>query len=119
MDNQIVGGETVRPKRDRMPVLRISEMYYIAAEYLKAVDAPEALNMLNIVREYRGLVEKLIDVNPIAIQNEILKEYQREFLGEGQLFYYHKRLGTKNIATANAKYTLPMPDDEIDLGQRN
>ena len=119
MDNQIVGGETVRPKRDRMPVLRISEMYYIAAEYLKAVDAPEALNMLNIVREHRGLVEKLIDVNPIAIQNEILKEYQREFLGEGQLFYYHKRLGTKNIATANAKYTLPMADDEIDLGQRN
>lgn len=119
MDNQVIGGEKVRPKRDRMPVLRISEMFYIAAEYLKTVDPQSALDMLNEVREHRGLVEKLTNTDPVAIQNEILKEYQREFLGEGQLFYYHKRMGTKRIDVANAIYKLPMPDDEIDLGQRN
>ncbi len=119
MDNQVVGGEMIRPKRNRMPVLRISEMFYIAAEYLKTIEPQGALDMLNEVRRHRGLVEELTDTDPIAIQNEILKEYQREFLGEGQLFYYHKRMGTGRIDVANAVYKLPMPDDEIDLGQRN
>ncbi len=39
-------------------------------------------------------------------------------IGEGQVFFYHKRMNTKMIATANAVYVLPMPDDEINLGQR-
>ena len=118
MDNQTVSGEIVRPKRNRMPVLRVSEMYYIAAEYLKTVDAEEALEMLNTVRRHRGLADDLTDADPVQIHAEILKEYEREFLGEGQLFYYHKRMKTARIATANAVYKLPMPDDELDLGQR-
>lgn len=118
MDNQVISGQTVRPKRDRMPVIRVTEMYYIAAEYLKDVNPALALDQLNTVRKMRGITEKLTNTDPQDIQNEILKEYQREFLGEGQLFYYHKRLGTVRIATTDAVYKLPMPDDEIDLGQR-
>lgn len=119
MDNQLISGQTVRPKRDRMPILRITEMYYIAAEHLKTVNPSLALEQLNTVRKMRGIVDKLTNTDPVDIQNEILKEYQREFLGEGQLFYYHKRMGTVRIETANAVYKLPMPDDEIDLGQRD
>lgn len=118
MDNQNVNGTVIRPKRDRMPVIRISEMYYIAAEYLKTTNPASALDHLNTVRKMRGVVEKLTNTDPENIQQEIQKEYEREFLGEGQLFYYHKRMGTTTIATANAVYKLPMPDDEIDLGQR-
>ena len=81
-------------------------------------DPQGALDKLNLVRKMRGLTEPLTDLNPDAIQQEIQKEYEREFLGEGQLFFYHKRQGTKNIATANAVYKLPMPDLEIDLGER-
>lgn len=118
MDNQTVGGSTVRPKRDRMPAIRISEMYYIAAECLKVKDAGEALELLNTVRKMRGITDKLTGTDADKIQAEILMEYQREFLGEGQVFFYHKRKGTKRINTADAVYKFPMPDLEIDLGQR-
>ena len=53
-----------------------------------------------------------------GLQQELEKEYYREFIGEGQVFFYHKRKNTKMIANAHAVYELPMPDDEIDLGQR-
>ncbi|MEG2276830.1 MAG: RagB/SusD family nutrient uptake outer membrane protein [Odoribacter sp.] len=119
MDNQTIGGSVVRPKRNRMPSIRISEMYYIAAECNKTANPALALEDLNKVRKMRGLTEKLTNTDPIEIQKEILKEYQREFLGEGQLFFYHKRMETKKIATANAVYKLPMPDAEIDLGERD
>lgn len=117
IDKQLVNG-VMLPKRDRMPMLRISEMYYIAAEYLVTTDAAAALDKLNKVREMRGVTDKLTDVNPAAVAAAILKEYQGELLGEGQLFFYHKRKNTENIATAKAKYVLPMPDQEIDLGER-
>ena len=116
-DKKTVDG-IVLPKRDRMPMIRISEMYYIVAESMKISDPQGALDKLNLVRKMRGLTELLADLNPDAIQQEIQKEYEREFLGEGQLFFFHKRQGTRNIATANAVYKLPIPDLEIDLGER-
>ena len=54
---------------------------------------------------------------------EIHKEYKKEFVSEGQLFYFYKRLGYAAIpgsaAVANTKvYKLPIPDVEIDFGGR-
>lgn len=117
MDKKTVDG-VVFPKRDRVPAIRVVEMYYIAAEYLKTVDPASALDKLNTVRRMRGLTTTLENTDPEVIQQEIQKEYERELLGEGQVFFYHKRMGTKMIAVSNAKYVLPMPDQEIDLGQR-
>lgn len=119
MESQYVSGiGLVRPKRDRLPSLRIAEMYYIAAECLKDSDAQEALAMLNEVRVHRGLF-KLTGSD--MLQAEIQAEYELELVGEGQMFFYHKRKGTKQIApkAAEAVYVFAMPDDEIDLGQRN
>lgn len=118
MESQFVNGMgLVKPKRDRMPSLRVTEMYYIAAECLKSTNLGEAGNMLNVVRLNRGLTE-LPDMDKEALQNELEKEYYREFIGEGQVFFYHKRMGTKIIDRANAVYVFPMPDVEVDLGQR-
>jgi hypothetical protein len=120
MPSQQVSGVTTRPERDRIPVIRITEIYYIAAESLIGVDNSEALSLLNEVRTHRGITA--LPDTPIPadmeIQEEILKEYQREFLGEGQLFFYHKRLNTTYINTANADYILPLPSSEWDLGMR-
>ena len=107
----------VTPKRNRMPAIRIAEMYYIAAEALKESNIGEALEMLNTLRVHRGLM-KLENLDKDQLQEELGREYYREFIGEGQVFFYHKRMNTSIIATANAVYVLPMPDDEIDLGQR-
>ena len=43
---------------------------------------------LNKIRAYRGL-KALTDDS--TLQNEIYKEYCKEFLNEGQMFYYYKR----------------------------
>lgn len=91
-------------------------MYYIAAECLKDSDPQEALKQLNTVRAHRGLTD-FTDAS--QIQATIQAEYEQELVGEGQMFFYHKRMGTKKIATANAVYVFAMPDDEIDLGQRD
>ena len=113
----VAGQGQVSPKRNRMPAIRIAEMYYIAAEVLKETDMPAALELLNTLRAHRGLTD-LKNLSKEELQQELEKEYYREFIGEGQVFFYHKRMNTKMIATANAVYELPMPDDEIDLGQR-
>ena len=46
---------------------------------------------------------------------ELLNEYQREFIGEGQIFFYHKRKGTSVIYNATAEYIFPLPDSETDF----
>ena len=116
MDKAYVQGQGyVTPKRNRMPAIRIAEMYYIAAEALKESNIGEALEMLNTLRVHRGLM-KLENLDKDQLQEELGREYYREFIGEGQVFFYHKRMNTSIIATANAVYVLPMPDDEIDLG---
>jgi hypothetical protein len=121
MDNEYIAGVgTVKPKRDRMPVIRVSEMYYIEAECLKESDLAAAVSSLNKLRSGRGLEPiKGIDSGE-KLQEELTREYYREFVGEGQLYFYHKRIGTPNIDKqhANANYVFPMPDLEIDLGKR-
>lgn len=110
---------------NRMPVIRIPEMYYIAAEALKETDPAAAVEYLNIVRRARNLLTDLpATISSDELQNEIFKEYQREFYCEGQLFYYYKRLNLSSIVFANITadntiYVLPLPDDEIEYGNGN
>jgi hypothetical protein len=53
---------------------------------------------------------------------EIQKEYHKEFLSEGVMFYYYKRTGTKTIPNytedmEDAQYVLPYPEFEIQSGR--
>ena len=47
--------------------------------------------------------EKLENLTPDLLKNEIFKEYQKEFYGEGQLWYYYKRTLAPTIE-ANKNY---------------
>jgi len=98
-----------------VPLIRLPEMYYIAAE---CSDPATATGYLNIVREQRGLSDLADGLDATAIQNEILKEYQKEFYAEGQMFYYYKRLNISQIRFSNIPgsdniYILPLPDNEL------
>ncbi|MBV4360176.1 RagB/SusD family nutrient uptake outer membrane protein [Pinibacter aurantiacus] len=106
--------------RYMMPLIRISEMYYIAAE--TAPDNATAFGLLNTVRYNRG------DANipgTAVLATEIKKEYQKEFYGEGQLFYYYKRTKTTAIPNGSAtsgnvtmdktKYVVPIPQSETNF----
>lgn len=109
---------------NKMPVMRVAEMYYIAAECLKETNAQAAVDYLNYVRLNRAQTTVIpATYTPVQIQNEIFKEYRREFICEGQLFYYYKRVNSPTIdyttATGtNAIYVFPKPDQEIEYGNR-
>jgi len=105
--------------RYMIPLIRISEMYYIAAE--SAEDPAEGLTYLNTVRQHRNIITDI--TNPSNLKNELTKEYRKEFYGEGQLWYYYKRSKITSIMsmTANGSnttisltnYKLPIPQVEL------
>ena len=110
---------------DILPVIRKTEIYYIAAEILKESDPARVAELLNMVRDARNLDDYHLADNLSAeeLDNEIGKEYRKEFLGEGQMFYYYKRRNATRIEGAainagNDVYVLPMPDNEIEFGNR-
>lgn len=111
--------------KNKISMIRIPEIYYIAAEcYVKQnnPNLPLALNCLNTVREKRGLYTPLEDLDAEQILVEIQKEYHKEFLSEGVMFYYYKRTGTKTIPNytedmEDAQYVLPYPEFEIQSGR--
>jgi hypothetical protein len=76
------------------PMIRLTEMYYILAEC--ASDVPTGLSYLNQVRAARNLAALTAINVPDAttLSAEIMNEYRKEFIGEGQLFFYYKRKNT-------------------------
>ena len=99
-------------------MLRVSEAFYIAAECEPV--AADGLKWLNQVLTHRG-VQKVKDESLLSGMLE--KEYIREFFGEGQLFYYYKRLQYPSIPAADDpaysrmvemtnNYKVPIPEDE-------
>ena len=93
-------------------------MYYIAAE--TEADKNKAVDYLNKVRFNRGLTDLSYSVN---LTTELQKEYQKEFFGEGQLFFYYKRRGVTSVHNGNStsgnvsmnatKYVFPLPLSEM------
>ena len=107
----------------RLPIMRISEAYYIAAECKLNQTSPDpnaATGYLNTVRQARNLYNDLQSGLTVEqVQNEIFKEYAKEFVMEGQLFYYYKRLNSTNVRfyttpVGSDDYVLPIPDAEIE-----
>ena len=108
------------------PLLRVSEMYLIAAEC--AETQQKALEYFNQLRRHRGFEENddLQEEGLTAekLQTAIGKEYRKEFIGEGQWFFYCKRtdqatLPNVQVPFSKTYYVLPMPTQEIEYGNRN
>lgn len=102
-----------------IPLIRISEMYYILAEAANSTQL--GVVELNKVRFARA-VSKLPEdgsVTPTQLQNEIQKEYHKEFYAEGQYFFYLKRRAITRMPFMNSDiplsiYKLPVPDVELE-----
>jgi hypothetical protein len=103
-------GNTISPRKfyattaNVLPMIRMTEMYYIAAECATAnLDSLTATNLLDTVRVHRNVPKYVVAALKIDSLNiEIRKEYQKEFLGEGQMFFYYKR---KNLPFASLPFT--------------
>jgi hypothetical protein len=102
-----------------VPLIRMGEMYLIAAEC--EPDNALALDNLNTLRLKRNIAALPITTTPAALITNIMKEYRREFYGEGQLFYYYKRTQTVSVIAgasnasmtiSPASYVFPVPLSE-------
>ncbi len=105
------------------PLIRKSEVYYIAAECETDIDT--AFARLQTVRTHRGLSKDALPAfTESNLHNELLKEYRKEFWGEGQLFFYYKRRNISKIPNSaqmsgditmdRSKYVVPKPDSEME-----
>jgi len=108
--------------RFTVPLIKISEMYYIAAE--SETDLTQGYANLNTVRNNRGLTS-LATGTAATLNTELQKEHQKEFFGEGQLFYYYKRrnittipngaVASGNVTMNASTYVLPLPLSETQI----
>ena len=86
-----------------------------------------AVSYINLIRENRGsyIASDELPTSLIAseVEDEIYKEYRKDHLGEGQMFMYYKRKDYVQIPGTNINaqgiYTLALPDNEIEFGNRN
>lgn len=119
--DDIASGSGYDYLKNLVPLIRLSELYYIAAECAGSV--ADGVSYLNTIRTARGLGALATTISAATFTAEILKEYKKEFYAEGQLFYYFKRLNAAKIdgntlAAGEAVYVLPMPDNEIEFANR-
>lgn len=107
--------------RKRIPLIKAAEMYFIAAECEPDLD--KAVGYVEAVRKHRGLAPHPLTVaSRDELETEINKEYRKEFISEGQMFYFNKRknndikikgmTGTTVYTINPAAYTMERPDDE-------
>lgn len=108
---------------NKMPLIRLSEMYLIEAECKYRANDEDAYKPLNELRTARN-ISTLYESNPGDFYEELIKEYRREFIGEGQLFFLYKRLNRSSVIgssidmIAGKGYTFPLPVSETDAAQR-
>lgn len=109
---------------EKMPMIKLSEMYLLIAECAYHTDKETALEYINELRDHR------IRNNQhwtYLTQNYILEEMKREYIGEGQLWYVYKRNNFSlpghsasggEIEASDKIYVFPFPDAEIEDGHR-
>lgn len=116
----LVGNQSVKATDDfvtmqMVPIIRLGEVYLIAAE-----SAPSITESNRLMQEYkanRNIQHK--DYNRLIERtNDIANQYNVEFWAEGQMFYYYKRNkasfmkgGFKEVFEAD--YIVPLPDGEF------
>jgi starch-binding outer membrane protein, SusD/RagB family len=108
-----------------MPLIRLSELILMAAECSNTLEEGKAyLNMLRLARN-------AVDLNPAnatQLKEFITREFRKEVVGEGQMFFYFKRNAmttiptnvwgdppaqTKSISLLN--YVVPLPASEVSI----
>ena len=101
-------------------MIRLPEMYYIAAEALLDNDYDKAVEYYNTMVQSRGLEPLASDMK--LTQDLINTERYKEYFGEGQTFFNMKRQNLNIVSydnkvtytPADGIYNIPIPDIEID-----
>lgn len=104
-----------------IPMFRMSEVYYIAAEAIYKQDLKKAKDFLKAVKQGRGAsTSKLESLTKEDFMDVLVNDALREFMGEGQTFFMYKRLkqtmkGRKEILALEENMVLPLPESESNI----
>lgn len=101
-------------------LIRLPEMYYIAAEALLDSDYDTALALYNSVRVHRGLDP--LEAGKVLTVEHINDERYKEMIGEGQTYFNMKRQnlpilshdGKSTYNPVDGIYSIPVPDVEFE-----
>lgn len=105
-----------------IPIMRLSEIYYIACEAQIGKDNALALQYLNDVRNNRNL--SLIQTVPddATLLEYLVREMRKDFIGDGRTFLMHKRLfydiytvRGETVPASDNIFVIPIPDDEYEF----
>lgn len=112
-------GASVSVYTNNIRVVRLSEMYLIAAE-AALKEGEDAAGYMNVLRENR--IENYVNV-PTVTLDDVLDERRKELFAEGQIafdFWRNGRTvenGTFTVSATDYKTVLPLPIEEIDLSK--
>ena len=102
------------------PAIRLSEMYYIAAEASFDTNPGAAVQYFTSVWRNRG-IEKTISgsITKDEFMDLLVNDARKEFYGESQIFFMYKRLNypvkispTQTYAPSDKIFVFPIPNDE-------
>ena len=111
-----------------VPLVRMSEAYYIAAETIYKKNLDEAKGYLRAVKQsryssYNSLsLDKVNNADENNFMDVLINDMRREWIGEGQILYLYKRLKKdipfegSEVVPIETKYVIvPIPDTETNL----
>lgn len=114
-DADLDGSETYRYM---MPLIRLGEVYLIAAE--TTTDNSEAFDLINTLRYHRECPDYPADYD---LDQALTYEMAREVIGEGQLFFFYKRRNASQLISGTSpagyynmvstNYVWPIPKEEL------
>lgn len=119
-------------KEETVPLLRLGEMYLIAAECNISSNPTETIRLLRELKTHRGYLSTNKGIEDTANGTQLLeyikKEMRKETYAEGQTFFMYKRLQANSIPAFNpwwsgatysmqpGYYTFPLPEAEKEYG---
>jgi len=119
-------------KQATVPLIRLGEMYLIAAECNIGSNPAETVRLLRELKLHRGYLSTdrgISDTSDAAtLLGYVKKEMRKETYAEGQTFFMYKRLQVNAIPDFNpwwsgatvtmqpSYYTFPIPEDESEYG---
>lgn len=106
--------------QNTVPVIRVAEMYLICAETLPLVEGKKYWTAYRVARNMNNSLDDALNT-PGKMQTQLEKEYHKEFFGEGQAFFWHKRWNATESSWKAPKvwtfypaaYILPIPDNQM------